>query len=165
MKKYIRFTTILLSVITVIIFFCSCSKAESADISDYENEKIAISGLQKEDFNITVKELQNLECVTEKTNSTSDKIGKITATGPTLNTLCNKYNKNQTDFSSVKIVARDGYEIVLNKDFLKENDTIILSFSIDNKKLEQNQTPIRLIIPKSNSAYWISGVSKIIFEK
>ena len=53
----------------------------------------------------------------------------------------------------------------MTKKVLKDNETIILAFGIDNEPLSEKHAPIRIIIPKSNSAFWVSGVSKLIFSK
>ena len=162
MKRYILLTAV---VLLFSLVFLSCSDDNKVDISGYENEAITVVGLSDKELSISVKELTELECVSKTTTSTSNKIGKVTATGPTLETLCNKYDKKQTDFNKITVIAKDGYEIELTKKVLKDNETIILAFGIDNEPLSEKHAPIRIIIPKSNSAFWVSGVSKLIFSK
>ena len=97
-----------------------------------------------------------------KTSSTSDKIGVVKATGPLLETVAANYGATLSDFNKIIITATDGYEIVLNQPFMTDNK-IILAFGIDGKPLGEDEAPLRLIIPESDSAYWIRMIKSIEF--
>ena len=43
-----------------------------------------------------------MDCVTVKTESTSDKIGKVRATGPTLDTVLSQFGMSQKDIEKFK---------------------------------------------------------------
>lgn len=146
---------------------CLCAGGcgtDDIDISGYQDQKIVLSGLQEEDAELSIAELKAMECVTKKTESTSDKIGKVRATGPTLETVLAPYGFSQTDFDHVKIYAKDDYDVKLNHRVLEEND-IILAFGIDGEPLDSESAPVRVIIPESDSAYWIRMVEKVEFVK
>lgn len=156
------------AVIAVMLLGCSmiftgCG-TDDIDISQYENSKILLSGLSQKEESVTIGQLKELKCITKKTHSTSDKIGEVRATGPLLDTLLEKYGVSQTDFSKIKIYGEDEYDITLRKEFLEENK-VILAFGIDGEPLDPESKPLRIIIPESDSAYWIRMVNKIEFIK
>ena len=141
------------------------------DLTDYGTETITLIGLDDdidadEDkiqrITLTISELQSMDCVTVKTNSTSDKIGNVKATGPLLETVTNVYGETLSNFSKLIITATDGYEIVLNQPFISENK-LILAFGIDGQPLGEDEAPLRLIVPESDSAYWIRMIESIEF--
>jgi hypothetical protein len=145
------------------VTLCGCG-VDEIDISGYEDREIALVGLDDGDKTITIKELKALECVTVKTHSTSDKIGEVRATGPLLDTLLQEYGYSQTDFSRIEIYGDDQYDIALSSKVINEDD-IILAFGIDGEPLDEECKPIRVIIPESDSAYWIRMVNRIEFIK
>ena len=151
---------IIVLIMTSTMLLCSCG-TDDIDISGYEDEKITITGIADKDITLTVADLKALDCITKKTESTSDKIGKVRATGPTLETVLSQYGVSQKDFDSIRIYAPDDYDIKLSRDFLEKNDKIILAFGIDGKPLDDESKPVRIIIPESDSAYWIRMVNRI----
>ena len=88
--------------------------------------------------------------------------GKTFQVGTAKYKICLLYTSKQEDFEKIEILASDGYEIKLMQDFLKENP-IIVTFGIDGKPLDQESAPLRIIIPESDSAYWIRKVNQIKF--
>ncbi|WP_415930872.1 molybdopterin-dependent oxidoreductase [Zhenpiania hominis] len=145
----------------VCLFGCG---VDDINVSGYQNMSITLSGLEGGDRSITVKDLKEMECVTKKTHSTSDKIGEVRATGPLLDTVLEPYGVSQSEFSKVKIYAKDDYAITLSKDILDEKE-MILAFGMDGMPLDEEDKPVRIIIPESDSAYWIRMVEKIEFIK
>lgn len=161
MKKSAALIILLMVSFVVLV---SCGKVDDIDISEYKDSEIIFSGLTDKEKIMTVEELKELECVTVETESTSDKIGTVRATGPLLSTLVESYGHSLKDFSKIVIYATDDYDIKLDREFLSEND-IILAFGIDGEPLAEDVRPVRIIIPESDSAYWIRMVSKIEFVK
>lgn len=153
----VAITIMVLSVLT------GCG-VDDIDISGYSDEKIVLAGLGDKEEQVTIAELKGLDCVTKKTHSTSDKIGEVRATGVLLDTLLAQYGKSQKDFSRIEIHGADDYDIALSEKVINEDD-IILAFGIDGKPLEEDSAPCRIIIPESDSAYWIRMVDKIEFIK
>ncbi len=137
------------------------------DLTGYGDESITLMGLHKEaggtlPVKMTIDELQALDCVTIKTESTSDKIGEVSATGPLLETVLAQYGASTGDYQKIIITAIDGYKIALNQPFINENK-IILAFGINGEPLGEDEAPLRLIIPESDSAYWIRMIQSIEF--
>ena len=146
--------------------FTGCGNP-TIDLTGYGDESITLIGLHKEagdtlPIKLTISELQDMDCVTIKTESTSDKIGEVSATGPLLDTVLAQYGASSTDYKKMIITAIDGYEIVLNQPFISENK-IVLAFGINGEPLGEDEAPLRLIIPESDSAYWIRMIQSIEF--
>lgn len=160
LKKSILLAVVLIMAMTVL----SGCGIDEIDISGYSEKEIVLAGLTDKEEVVTIAELKELDCVTKKTHSTSDKIGEVRATGPTLDTVLEKYGVSQTDFSRIEIYGDDGYDIALSQDVIAEND-IILAFGIDGEPLDEECIPCRIIIPESDSAYWIRMVNRIEFIK
>lgn len=167
-KNKVRKSRIITAIsIAIMISSCVCMTScgtDDIDISGYQDETVTISGVVDKDIRLTIKDLKELECITRSAESTSDKIGKVKATGPTLDTVLKSFGSAQTDFDSIRIYASDGYDIKLNSDFLSKNAEIIIAFGIDGKPLDAENAPLRLIIPGSDSAYWIRMIDRIECE-
>lgn len=156
---------IIAAVLLAACSFCmSGCGTDDIDVSGYADREIVLSGIADEDVTITIAELKELKCRTVKTESTSDKIGVVKATGPELDTVLEKYGVSKTDFSKIRIYGEDKYDVPLTADYVAEHD-IYLAFGIDGKPLDAESAPCRVIIPESDSAYWIRMVNRIEFEK
>lgn len=138
------------------------------DLTTYGSETLTLIGLNDDDesqsVTMTITELQSLTCVTITTKSTSDKIGNVKATGPLLETVLEKYGVSLNEFKEIIITAKDGYEIVLNQPFISDNQ-LILAFGVDGEPLSEDEAPLRLIVPESDSAYWIRMIESIEFVR
>ena len=154
---------VILLVTAMLLYMCSCG-TDDIDISGYSDAEIALEGISEETAAVTVKQLKAMDCHTIKTESTSDKIGVVKATGVWLSDVLSEYGLEQGDFSRITIYGTDEYSAPLYKDFLKEN-RIMLAFGIDGQPLDENSAPVRIIIPESDSAYWTRMVNRIKFEK
>lgn len=163
MKKRLSALILLLLAGTLLLAGCG---VDDIDVSGYGQQEIELVGLTEDDRTVTItpKELKALDCVTKKTHSTSDKIGEVRATGPLLDTVLEEYGVSQADFTKIKIYGEDDYDISLRQEFLAEND-VILAFGINGEPLDAEGQPVRIIIPESDSAYWIRMVKKIEFIK
>ena len=154
---------VILLVTAMLLYMCSCG-TDDIDISGYSDAEIALEGSNDETAAFTVKQLKAMDCHTIKTESTSDKIGVVKATGVWLSDVLSEYGLEQGDFSRITIYGTDDYSAPLYKDFLKEN-RIMLAFGIDGQPLDEDSAPVRIIIPESDSAYWTRMVNRIKFEK
>lgn len=166
-RKPLRKKLVLL--IFVFIAFVTASGCGNPEIelTGYESQTVTFVGISDgkngdAQVTLTIEELKELDCITVKTNSTSDKIGEVRATGPLLETIVDKYGASMADFRKIIITATDGYEIVLNQPFISENK-LILAYGINGKPLGEDEKPIRLIVPESDSAYWIRMIESIEF--
>ncbi|MDO4484971.1 MAG: molybdopterin-dependent oxidoreductase [Bacillota bacterium] len=161
-NRLIRSAVMLAVIAVVTVVACGCG-VDDIDISGYSDEQIVITGIDGTDDSeeiVNISQLKALDCTTVKTHSTSDKIGEVRATGPTLDTLLQQYGASQRDFSRIEIYGRDGYDIALSQKVIEENE-IILAFGIDGEPLDDDSVPCRIIIPESDSAYWIRMVDRI----
>ena len=160
-----QFVVMLLLILAITTGF-GCGNPK-IDLTGYGSDTITLIGIQdstsgNKSVVLTIAEIQGFDCVTLKTNSTSDKIGEVKATGPLLETIVANYGAKLDDFKKIIITATDGYEIVLTQPFISENQ-LILAFGIDGKPLGEDEAPLRLIVPDSDSAYWIRMVKSIEF--
>lgn len=160
MKQKVLAVVILLVMTLVITTGCG---TDDIDISGYADEEIVLAGIADEDVVITIADLKALDCVTVKTESTSDKIGVVRATGPTLETVLAQQGVSMEDISKITFHGKDKYDYSLKNDYIMEHD-IILAFGIDGAPLDEESAPCRIIIPKSDSAYWLRLLDRIEFE-
>ena len=155
-----------LMIAIIALLSCLCMAGcgtDDIDISGYGEEKIVLSGLQKEDVEVTIRELAAMDCKTVKTHSTSDKIGEVRATGVELGTLLEQYGLSKEDISSLRFYGIDEYDVPLTGEYIMEHD-IYLALGINGEPLDKESTPCRVIIPESDSAYWIRMVNRIEFN-
>lgn len=163
----IRRILTLITGIILIASVCLCMSGcgtDDIDISGYANDEIVLSGFQEEDVTITVADLKAMDCKTIKTHSTSDKIGEVRATGPELGTVLEQYGLSKEDIGKIRLFGIDEYDVPLTGKYINEHD-IYLAFGINGEPLDGESVPCRLIIPESDSAYWIRMVNRIEFEK
>ena len=167
-RQLIKKQIVMMLYVTMILAVSlGCGNPE-IDVTNYGSETLTLIGINDDEgsqpVTLTITELQSLNCITIKTNSTSDKIGNVKATGPLLETVLDKYGVSIAEFKKIIITATDGYEIVLNQPFISENK-LILAFGIDGEPLGEDEAPLRLIVPESDSAYWIRMIESIEFVR
>ena len=160
MKQKVMTAIILLMMTLMITTGCG---TDDIDISGYAADEIILAGIADEDVVITIQDLKAMDCVTVKTESTSDKIGVVRATGPKLETVLAKQGVDLEDVSKITFHGKDKYDYSLKSDYIMEHD-IILAFGIDGEPLDEESAPCRIIIPKSDSAYWLRLLDRIDFE-
>lgn len=159
-----RTTCFILAVVLICVLSClsACDKPDDIDISSYEDRTVTLTGITDEPVTLSVAQLKEMDCKTIKTESTSDKIGVVRATGPWLDTILKPYGVKQDDFAKIIITGADEYDTKLLQDYLKDNP-IMLAFGIDGEPLEDDALPCRIIIRNSDSSYWVRQVKKIEF--
>lgn len=146
----------------LMVGLCGCG-TDDIDISGCADETITISGITDEEVTLTVADLKAMDCVTKTCESTSDKIGKVRATGPTLDTVLREFGMSQKELSRVHICGKDEYDVKLDSDVLAEEE-IILAFGAGGGPLPAEDAPVRIIIPGSDSAWWVRMVERIELE-
>jgi DMSO/TMAO reductase YedYZ molybdopterin-dependent catalytic subunit len=159
-KKILILTAVIVMVMTM---FAGCG-VDDIDTSAYDDATLTLTGVTDEDIVLTVAQLKELKCDTITTESTSDKIGEVRATGPWLDTILEPYGYTQADFHKIKFYGSDEYDVNLYTDYLAENP-IMLAYGINGEPLDEESAPLRVIIRYSDSAYWVRLVTKIEFEK
>lgn len=162
-NKYLVLVLILIGT----FIFSACNNQESVKPSELEylDSEIEINGLSEDKEIIKVRDLIELECVSEKVVSqrnNGDKV-KIKAVGPTLETFLEQYGKKQTDFTSVRFYATDGYSIAVSREML-ENREVILAFMDGKRAFPKTELPLRIVIPGERAMYWAKMVNRIDFE-
>ena len=164
MKKYMRSIAVLLLCFTLMAGLTACGEPDDRDISSYKDKVITIKGVSDKPVRLTIADLKKMECETVTTESTSNKIGEVRATGPWLDTVLEPYGIKQEDGKKILIKGKDQYDIKLLNEYLKEHP-IMLSYGIDKEPLDKESRPCRIIIEKSDSAYWVRQVSQITIVK
>lgn len=159
-KRLFAFAVVLIMSVTML---AGCG-VDDIDVSGYGDATLTLSGIEHEDIVLTVADLKEMECDTIKTESTSDKIGEVRATGVWLDTILEPYGYTQEDFHKIKFYGSDEYDVNLYTDYLEENP-IMLAYGINGEPLDDESKPLRVIIRNSDSAYWVRLVTKIEFEK
>lgn len=152
-----------LTCLMMTLVLSSCG-VDDIDISEYSDAQIELTGLGDEPVVLTPADLKAMDCKTLKTESTSDKIGKVRATGPELDTVLGNYGTSKADFSKIIINGSDEYDVKLLNDYITEHK-IYLAIGIDGEPLDEESIPCRIIIPESDSAYWVRMVKSIEFVK
>lgn len=145
------------------LFLTACG-VDDIDISGYADAEIELRGLPDGDVTVTPADLKAMKCKTLSTESTSDKIGKVRATGPELDTVLSEYGCSKADFSKIIIYGSDEYDVKLLNDYITEHD-IYLAIGTGGEPLDEESIPCRIIIPGSDSAYWVRMVNAIEFVK
>lgn len=154
----------LMAVIIMSLTVMTGCGTDDIDISGYDDMTLTLTGVDDEDIVLTVADLKVMDCKTIKTESTSDKIGEVKATGPWLDTVLEQYGCTQADFKSIKFYGSDEYDAKLYTEYLAEHP-IMLAYGINGEPLDEETKPVRVIIRDSDSAYWVRMVTKIEFEK
>ena len=154
----------LMAVIIMSLTVMTGCGTDDIDISGYDDMTLTLTGVEDEDIVLTVADLKAMDCKTIKTESTSDKIGEVKATGPWLDTVLEQYGCTQADFKSIKFYGSDEYDAKLYTEYLAEHP-IMLAYGINGEPLDEETKPVRIIIRDSDSAYWVRMVTKIEFEK
>lgn len=164
MKRYLRSIAALLLCFTLIAGLTACGEPDDIDISSYKDKVITIKGVSDKPVRLTIADLKKMECETVTTESTSDKIGEVRATGPWLDTVLEPYGIKQEDLKKIIIKAKDDYDIKILGDYLKEHP-VMLAIGMDKEPLSAEDQPCRIIIEKSDSAYWVRQVREITLVK
>ena len=133
-----------------------------ADISEYENDTILITGLPDGDFYITIREIADLECVSRTATGSTEKAGTVNATGPLLDTFLAQYGYKASDFDRIRFYASDAYRTILRGEYLTDYE-VVLAVSSGTEPLAEGLRPLRLLIPEAESNMWIYMIEHIEF--
>lgn len=148
--------------IAVMLLLAACGD-KAADISEYEDFPIEVSGLTDEDFTVTPKELLALDCVSRTATGATEKAGTVSVRGPLLNTFLAQYGKTAADFYKIRFLCADGYKTVLKDDLLTDYE-VVMGVQTGSGPLQENLRPLRLLIPEAESSIWAYSVIRIEFE-
>jgi hypothetical protein len=132
----------------------------------YLSSEIEIAGVEDAEFSVTVESLTQLDTVSKRAEGarSNGDIVKITAVGPTLDTFLAQYGKKQTDFTTVRFVAEDGYSIAVPQEILEKRE-IVLAYMDGNTAFDRGQSaPLRAVVIGERAMYWARMVCRIEFE-
>jgi hypothetical protein len=159
----------LLLVFVMVLTMAACGDKRSELVSGSPDaddaQKISITGLKDQEFEITVGELKSFPKVTKRAEAmraNGEKV-RVKATGPLLEDVLQKYGKSLQDFSTIRLTAKDRYSIAVPPDILK-NRSIILAYEIDGKPLDDENRPVRVVIPGERAMYWVRMLEQIDLE-
>ena len=163
MKKYLKRTGLIITILVMLLLLASCGNdVEKEIVTEETDEEIIISGLEDRNTIVQVGIIEQLEKVNADVvavNASGEETDMSVA-GGLLEELLQLHGKSQKDFSEMRFVAKDGYSVNIPSAIL-ENRDIILAYEIDGKKLNEKDSPIRIIIPEERAMYWVSGLSEI----
>ena len=135
-----------------------------ADISDYADAPITVSGLLDEEFTVTPHELAALDCVSRTATGATAKAGTVNAYGPLLDTFLAQYGYTASDFYKIRFLCADDYKAVLRDEYLTDYE-VVMAVSYGSEPLPENMRPLRLLIPDGESNKWAYAVTRIEFER
>lgn len=162
MKK--RLISFVLTICMAALLLSGCSAEVKADISAYADTEITISGVSEEDRIITPAQLAELKCVKKTVSvTTSTKKVTVTAVGPQLNTLLEYLGVEQDDIKEMIVTATDGYTKSFKGEYFITHPDIIFSLARGEDVLEEDEQPLRLVIPGAMPNNWVMGVIRIQF--
>lgn len=133
-----------------------------ADISAYGEAEIQVIGLTAENFAVTPNELAEMDCVSATAKGTTAKSGEVEAYGPTLESFVETYGHTLSEMKCVRMTASDGYDVVIGPLTWNKYD-VILSIANGSEALNEQQQPMRIVIPGGASGNWERMVIKMEF--
>ncbi|MBS7526901.1 hypothetical protein KHM83_09445 [Fusibacter paucivorans] len=92
--------------------------------------------------------------------SSSGEEADNTVKGVLLETILAEHGMSQKDFSTIRLIAGDGYAIDVTADLLNNKD-IVLAYEFDGAALEEKEMPLRAAIDDVRSMYYVSNLVEI----
>lgn len=118
------------------------------------------------DFEVAFNDIFNTyEAVTESVHSISSSGEEFDdeVTGVLLNTILAEHGASQADFTTIRLIAGDGYEVTVPAEIVAEKD-IILAYDFNGEGLEEKKQPLRAAIDDVRSMYFVSNLMEISFS-
>lgn len=158
-KRFMATTMLVIIILTIV----GCGKEDNKQPASTDvSKKITIVNLEDDDMEISVDEIKELDKVNRDVISvtSSGEEDEMNISGGLLEELLEKYGKSQKDFSSIRLVAGDGYSVDIPSEILK-NREIILTYEVDGEPLLEESQPIMIVIPEERAMYWVKNLEKI----
>jgi len=156
-----KFRWILVLATVVALLFSACSRDE--DLS-YEGE-LKFTGADQE-FSIAYNDIYAMDAVTaiveNVTSEGEERVNEVE--GVLLETLLNSHGLSQKDFSSIRLIAGDGYAMEVPAEILHEKD-IILAYKFDGENIDERKMPLRAAIDGVMSMYYVANIVEIQFTQ
>ncbi|WP_461204699.1 molybdopterin-dependent oxidoreductase [Clostridium sp. DL1XJH146] len=142
----------------------NASNGDASGSYTYEGS-LKLTGLD-EDFEVAYNDIYAMETVTEhmKNLTSAGETQETDVTGVKLDDILASKEISQKDFSTIRLIAGDGYSIDVPMDIISEKD-IVLAFEFDGEGLDEKTQPIRAAINDVRTMYWTSNLVEINFVK
>ena len=101
---------------------------------------------------------QNVHSISSSGEESDDEV-----TGVLLNTILAEHGLSQTDFTAIRLIAGDGYEVTVPAEVIAEHD-IILAYEFNGEGLDEKKQPLRIAIDGVRSMYFVSNLNEISFS-
>jgi DMSO/TMAO reductase YedYZ molybdopterin-dependent catalytic subunit len=164
MRNSARAFSALLLLAVVAALFAGCGGTEPSELK-YLDDEVVIAGVADEEFTVTIRDLTEMEAVSEKAEGarSNGDIVKITAVGPTLDTFLAAYGKTKADYTSVRFSSLDGYSVIIPKEVLERRE-IVLAYMDGNKAFDKGKSaPLRVVVIGERAMYWARMINRIEF--
>ncbi|MFI3175229.1 MAG: hypothetical protein R3Y53_08570 [Bacillota bacterium] len=135
----------------------------TADVVD--TNTVSLIGLGDTALTYSLEEIESYPVFEETVSSTtsSGEINTATIRGALLQDLLAEQNEVLSDFEAVRVVASDGYEIIIPHDVLSNRD-VVIAYQEDEEYYDKYGA-FRVIVPDERAMYWVRGTVEIHFEK
>lgn len=137
----------------------------TSDESGYSYDgELLLTGLES-DFTVTYNDIFAMAPVTSLVHhiSSSGEESEDEVTGVLLDTVLEEFGLTQRDFSAIRMIAGDGYEVTVPAEVIAEHD-IILAYEFNGEPLEEKKMPLRIAIDGVRSMYFVSNLVEISFS-
>ena len=81
-----------------------------------------------------------------------------------LETLLEQYGVSMDDVSEVTFVASDGYTKQFDSAFFTTHKDVYLSLADGDDPLQEDEQPLRIVIPGATSDNWVKGIVEMRFR-
>lgn len=170
MKSYTN-KILTFAIVLLLLFSTACSNKAMKSTDNNEDQKaqgteedieISIKGLKDGEKLISLKELKEIEAVTEEMESisSSGEVKKDKVKGVPLESILNLYNTSQKNHNGIRFIAGDNYSIVVPKEVL-EKRKIVLAYEENDKPLDEKALPLMVAVPDERSMYWVKNLMGI----
>ncbi|MFI3176304.1 MAG: hypothetical protein R3Y67_02295 [Eubacteriales bacterium] len=148
--------------IAMVFALVGCKQVEITD--DDFTTQITLEGLGEEAIVYTLEDIEALEAVeiTAQSTTSDGDINVANVKGVYVADLVTTAGYDLNDYESLKIVAGDGYEIIVPPDVLSVRD-VIIAYEQDGEAYDEYGA-FRTIIPDERAMYWVKGVASLNFE-
>ncbi len=171
MKKLkIRVVAILMVVLSIFML-TACGNTSNNTSNEETSGKYTYDGSLKltgldEEFEVAYNDIYSMETVTEhmKNLTSAGELKEVDVTGVKLDDVLASKGISQKDFSTIRLIAGDGYSIDVPIDIISEKD-IVLAFEFDGEGLDEKAQPLRAAINDVRTMYWTSNLMEINFVK
>lgn len=163
MIKIKKVFLLLLLAVFMLFAFSGCADEQTEDpAAAGEGESITISGLPDGEIKITIDKIKALPAESGEavSISSSGEESTVPFKGVALNTILEKHGSSLDDYTSVRLVAADGYSVEVPEDILRSKP-FYLAYELHGEPIREKDRPLRVVIPDVRSLYWIKALAEV----